>query len=261
MPITITSVRVEWTPLDLSFWNGDSETGGYRILFQPVSDYPAALQATPKQEVMGINSDFIILTDLTQDKNYEIIVVPFNSQGDGLPTPPAAVYVGEAVPTGKPQKVEGIAVSSTEVRLNWKAPEQSMLNGDLLGYKIFYYVTDSPDDPVGGEERKIEEEIEVVPASATSHSLVFLDKYTAYKIEILAFNAAGDGPRSTSINVKTLQGLPSAPSSLKFLDITMQSMLVTWEPPKKKNGDILGYVVTYETTEENDSEFMMPDGI
>lgn len=235
-------------------WNGDSETGGYRILFQPVSDFPTALQATPKQEVMGINSDFIILSDLTQDKNYEIIVVPFNSQGDGLPTPPAAVYVGEAVPTGKPQNVDGNAISSTEVRLNWKAPEQSMQNGDLLGYKIFYLVTESPEDL--NEERKVEEEIEVVPASATSHSLVFLDKHTAYKIEILAFNAAGDGPRSIPINVKTLQGLPSSPTFLTFSDITMQSMLVSWEPPKKKNGDILGYVVTYETTEENDSELI-----
>lgn len=257
MPITTTSVRVHWNSLDKSHWNGDSITGGYRVLFQPISDFPTALQATPKQEIMGISSDSIVLSDLTQDRNYEIIVLPFNSQGNGPASPPVAVYVGEAVPTGQPRGVDGAPVSSTEVRLRWKAPQQQQQNGDLLGYKIFYLVTDSPQELEEG--RKHEEEIEVVPASTTAHSLVFLDKFTEYRIQILAFNPAGDGPRSTPITVKTLQGLPGPPHALNFTDITMQSLRVSWMPPKKRNGDILGYIVTYETTEENDSKFFVKD--
>lgn len=253
VPITTTSVRVQWNSLDKSFWNGDSITGGYRVLFQPISDFPTALQATPKQEIMGISSDSIILSDLTQDRNYEIIVLPFNSQGNGPASPPVAVYVGEAVPTGQPRAVDGAPVSSTEVRLRWKPPQQQQQNGDLLGYKIFYLVTDSPQELEEG--RKHEEEIEVVPASTTAHSLVFLDKFTEYRIQILAFNPAGDGPRSTPITVKTLQGLPGPPHALNFTDITMQSLRVSWQPPKRRNGEILGYIVTYETTEENDSKF------
>lgn len=102
------------------------------------------------------------------------------------------------------------------------------------------------------KDKKLEEEIEVVPASSTSHSLVFLDKYTEYRIQILAFNPAGDGPRSKPITVKTLQGLPGPPINLRFTDITMNSLKVTWDPPKKRNGDIIGYIVTYETTEQNE---------
>lgn len=94
----------------------------------------------------------------------------------------------------------------------------------------------------------------MVPASSTSHSLVFLDKYTEYRIQILAFNPAGDGPRSQPITVKTLQGLPSAPVDLLFTEITMNSLRVSWSPPKKPNGDIIGYIVTYETTEQNESK-------
>lgn len=41
------------------------------------------------------------------------------------------------------------------------------------------------------ENHKFEEEIEVIAASMTTHSLIFLDKYTEYKIQILAFNPAG----------------------------------------------------------------------
>ncbi|XP_055842932.1 protein sidekick isoform X9 [Episyrphus balteatus] len=250
VPITTTSVRVQWNALETSLWNGDSATGGYRILFQQLSDFPAALQATPKQDVMGINQASIVLSDLQQDRNYEIVVLPFNSQGVGPASPPVAVYVGEAVPTGEPRAVDAAPLSSTEVRLRWKPPKQSMQNGDLLGYKIFYLVTSSPQELEEG--RKYEEEIEVVAASATSHSLVFLDKFTEYRIQILAFNPAGDGPRSTPITVKTLQGLPGPPVSLRFEDITMQSLKVSWDSPKMRNGEILGYLVTYETTEENE---------
>ncbi|XP_075219912.1 sidekick cell adhesion molecule [Lycorma delicatula] len=250
VPITTTSVKVEWQAIPEKYWSGDHQTGGYRITFQPVSDFPLSLQATPKQEVQGIQTNRIILNDLTRDRNYEIVVVPFNSQGSGPASPPVAVYVGEAVPTGQPRSVEAEPVSSTEVRLRWQPPQQNQQNGDLLGYKIFYLATDlaqeiSPDD-------KVEEEIEVVPASYHSHSLVFLDKYTKYRIQILAFNPAGDGPRSDPISVKTLQGLPGPPSDLRFSEITMTSLLVSWDPPKKRNGELVGYIVTYETAEQNE---------
>lgn len=78
----------------------------------------------------------MVLTELLQDRNYEIVVVPFNSQGEGPASPPSTVYVGEAVPTGEPRGLEGEAVSSTEVRLRWKPPQQKMQNGELLGYKV-----------------------------------------------------------------------------------------------------------------------------
>ncbi|KAH8387797.1 hypothetical protein KR093_009477, partial [Drosophila rubida] len=250
VPITTTSVRVHWSALETGMWNGDAATGGYRILYQQLSDFPTALQSTPKTDVMGINVNSVVLSDLQQDRNYEIVVLPFNSQGPGPATPPAAVYVGEAVPTGEPRAVDAAPISSTEVRLRWKPPKQSMQNGDILGYKIFYLVTYSPQALDVG--RKWEEEIEVVSATATSHSLVFLDKYTEYRIQLLAFNPAGDGPRSAPVTIKTLQGVPSAPLNLRFSDITMQSLEVSWDPPKFLNGEILGYLVTYETTEENE---------
>ncbi|XP_034671220.1 protein sidekick isoform X8 [Drosophila subobscura] len=250
VPITTTSVRVQWGALETGMWNGDAATGGYRILYQQLSDFAPALQSTPKTDVMGINENSVVLSDLQQDRNYEIVVLPFNSQGPGPATPPTAVYVGEAVPTGEPRGVDATAISSTEVRLRWKPPKQSSQNGEILGYKIFYLVTWSPQPLEPG--RKFEEEIEVVSATATSHSLVFLDKFTEYRIQLLAFNPAGDGPRSAPVTVKTMPGVPSAPLNLRFSDITMQSLEVTWDPPKLLNGEIVGYLVTYETTEENE---------
>lgn len=47
-------MEVSWDPIEEQYWSGDIKTGGYRINFQPVSDFPTALEAIPKEEIMGI---------------------------------------------------------------------------------------------------------------------------------------------------------------------------------------------------------------
>ncbi|KYM76056.1 Protein sidekick [Atta colombica] len=185
VPITTSSVEVHWNMIDEVHWSGDYETGGYRVVYQPVSDFPTPLQATPKEEILGI----------------KVLFYKFN-----------------------------------------------IVNTIHSCCSIFYLVTDSPQDL----EKKQEEEIEVVPASCLTHNLVFLDKYTEYRIQVLAFNPAGDGPRSPPITVRTKQDIPGPPYHLQFNEITMTSLRVSWNPPKLRNGEIVGYIVTYETAEQND---------
>lgn len=57
---------------------------------------------------------------LQRDMNYEVLVVAFNSQGESPPSAPITVYVGEAVPTGKPKNVNAEPVTSTEIRVTWE---------------------------------------------------------------------------------------------------------------------------------------------
>ena len=82
--------------------------------------------------------------------------------------------------------------------------------------------------------------------------------YTNYSISILAFNPAGDGPRTEWTTVKTLEGLPGKPSNLRFTEITMNTLKVEWDDPLKPNGEIVGYLVTYETSEQDESEHNSP---
>ncbi|XP_014211856.1 protein sidekick [Copidosoma floridanum] len=247
VPTTRTSIEVYWDEIDESYWSGDHQTGGYRVLYQ-LTDFSSALSGPPKEEVKGINNTNITLSDLTEDKYYDITVVPFNSEGEGPKSILVRVYVGEAIPTGEPQEVTAEPISSTEVQLKWKPPQANKQNGELLGYKIFYLVTDSPQEL----ENKQEEEIEVVSASNSTHSLVFLDKYTEYRMQVLAFNIAGDGPRSLPITVRTKQAIPGPPQNLQFSNITLTSLRVSWDPPKLRNGEIVGYFVSYQTAVPND---------
>lgn len=125
-------------------------------------------------------------------------------------------------------------------------PEEQEQNGELLGYKIFYR---SEHDPEGTDE------IEVVGASTTSYELLYLDMYTRYIITILCFNPAGDGPKSDPSYVRTLQDLPGPVANLSFTDITMNSLKVVWDSPVRPNGQIVGYLVTYETARPDESKF------
>ena len=196
-PITRTNVHLSWVPLRKSDFNGDAPTGGYIVEYRELTDFPSPIHSYPRVTLKGVHVKEVVLEDLTIGKNYEIIVIPFNSQGSGPASRPVSVYVGEAVPTGAPRDVRAEAVSPTEVRLSWRAPKADQQNGDLLGYKIYYYTMPA--------NKKNVEEIEVVSAAFTSHSLIFLEMYTNYTVAILAFNPAGDGPRSQPIMVQTLQ--------------------------------------------------------
>lgn len=50
------------------------------------------------------------------------------------------------------------------------------------------------------------------------------------------------------------QDVPGPPFNLEFFDITMTSLRVSWEPPKLRNGKVIGYKITYKTTEQNESK-------
>ncbi len=231
---------------------GDAATGGYQIEYRELTDYSAlSAQSAPRVELQGHSQSKIILEDLAIGKNYEILVSPFNSQGTGPASSPVPVYVGEAVPTGAPRALTATALSPTEVRLNWQPPEADRQNGDLLGYKIFYQKLASS---LQDQEKTFEEEIEVVGAGFNSHSLIFLDMYTNYSVSILGFNPAGEGPRSKPVKVRTMQGVPGQPTGLTFSEITMNTLKVGWDEPERPNGEILGYVVAYETAEQDESE-------
>ncbi|XP_050687397.1 protein sidekick-like isoform X4 [Eriocheir sinensis] len=243
IPITTKSVRVEWTPLFPNSWSGDTKTGGYRIKYRQIADIPTAFSLQQKELRDTLARD-IVLEDLQVDTTYEVLVVAFNAQGESPSSAPITVYVGEAVPTGNPKNVIAAPLSSTEIKISWEPPEEEDKNGELLGYKIFYR---SDKDPEGSDE------IEVVGAATTTYELPYLDMYTQYIITILCFNPAGDGPKSEPVYVRTLEDLPGPVANLKFSDITMNSLKVVWDVPTRPNGEVEGYLVTYETAQPDEN--------
>ncbi|KAL8175057.1 UNVERIFIED_CONTAM: Protein sidekick-1 [Gekko kuhli] len=104
-------------------------------------------------------------------------------------------------------------------------------------YPVYYLEADSQNET---------EKVKVLFLPETSIRLKNLTSYTKYLVRISAFNAAGDGPKSSSSQGRTHQAAPGAPSFLAFSEITCSTLNVSWGEPAAANGILQGYRVIYE---------------
>uniref|UniRef100_A0A4X1SKP2 Protein sidekick-2 n=1 Tax=Sus scrofa TaxID=9823 RepID=A0A4X1SKP2_PIG len=177
------------------------------------------------------------LTHLNKHRRYEIRMSVYNAVGEGPSSPPQEVFVGEAVPTAAPRNVAVHGATATQLDVTWEPPPLESQNGDIQGYKIYFWEA---------QRRNLTERVKTLFLAENGVKIKNLTGYTAYMVSVAAFNAAGDGPRSTPTRGQTQQAAPSAPSSVKFSELTTTSVNVSWEAPQFPNGILEGYRLVYE---------------
>ena len=97
-------------------------------------------------------------------------------------------YYSIAVPSSPPSNFSLAAISSISIRASWQLPPGDSQNGIITGYKLFYKKKDSAGSA------------SVVPINSTAtltKDVTWLDKYTEYEFQVLAFTSVGDGPNSS----------------------------------------------------------------
>ncbi len=72
--------------------------------------------------------------------------------------------------------------------------------------------------------------------SATETILHGLKKYTNYNITILAYTSGGDGVPTVALSCHTEQDVPGPPMAVKGVVMSIDSILVSWQPPSEPNG-------------------------
>ncbi|NXB92209.1 SDK2 protein, partial [Vidua chalybeata] len=251
-PHTTTSVLIRWQPPAEDKINGILL--GFRLRYRElVHDslrgfalrglgHPGASWAelTPVYAVHNLSEVSLTqyeLDNLSKHRRYEIRMSVYNAVGEGPPSPPQEVFVGEAVPTGAPQNVAVQAATATQLDVTWEPPPVESQNGDIQGYKIHFWEEQRPN----GSAR-----VKTLFLPETGVKLKNLTGYTSYWVSVAAFNAAGDGPRSPPVKARTQQAAPSAPGSIRFSELTTTSVNVSWEPPPLPNGVLEGYRLVYE---------------
>lgn len=139
-----------------------------------------------------------------------------------------------SVPSSPPQDIRCTPLSSQSLQVSWDAPPDSSLNGILKGYKVIWEnmnaLTESPKT-----ETKITTALTVV-----IHSL---EKYTNYSVQVLASTRAGDGIASSPLHCVTEEDLPEVPAGVKAVVRSATSIIVSWQPPLRSNGNITSYNV------------------
>lgn len=84
-------------------------------------------------------------------------------------------------------------------------------------------------------------DVKITPAlTCTIHGL---DKFTNYSVQVLASTRAGDGVASAPLYCVTAEDLPEVPAGIKAVASSATSIIVSWQPPLKSNGNITHYNV------------------
>uniref|UniRef100_A0A8C7ZBD1 Sidekick cell adhesion molecule 2b n=1 Tax=Oryzias sinensis TaxID=183150 RepID=A0A8C7ZBD1_9TELE len=249
-PHTTTSVLIRWKPPSEEKINGILL--GFRIhyrelLYDRLRNYIHTVNSaftwadlTAPYSVRNLSDSTLThyeLDKLSKHKRYEIRMSVYNTVGEGPTSPPQEVFVGEAVPTAPPQNVAIQSATATQLDVTWDPPPVNAQNGDIQGYKIYFWEFQRKN----GTER-----LRTLFMPEAGVKLKNLTGYTNYMISVAAFNAAGDGPRSSPTRGRTQQAAPSAPSFIHFSELTTTSVNVSWGEPTFPNGIIEGYRLIYE---------------
>ncbi|KPP73215.1 protein sidekick-2-like [Scleropages formosus] len=255
-PHTTTSVLIRWQPPAEERINGILL--GFRVRYRELQ-YDRLRSYT----VRTVNN-------LSKHKRYEIRLSVYNAVGEGPVSSPQEVFVGEAgerdvtfawgrlqipgslrtrgfkadfspvfpsVPTAPPQNVAIQSATATQLDVTWDPPPVEAQNGDIQGYKIYFWEF---------QLRNETERMRILFLPETGVKLKNLTGYTTYMISVAAFNAAGDGPRSAPTRGRTQQAAPSAPSFIHFSELTTTSVNMSWGEPAHPNGIIEGYRLVYK---------------
>ncbi|XP_007455407.1 PREDICTED: neuronal cell adhesion molecule isoform X4 [Lipotes vexillifer] len=163
----------------------------------------------------------------------------------GFAPEPAVVlgHSGEDLPMVAPGNVHVNVVNSTLAEVHWDPVPLKSIRGHLQGYRIYYWKAQSSS---ARNRRHIEKKILTFQGSKTHGMLPGLEPFSHYTLNVRVVNGKGEGPASPDRVFSTPEGVPSAPSSLKIVNPTLDSLTLEWEPPSHPNGVLTEYTLKYQ---------------
>lgn len=242
-PDSSSSIKVAWTPLPSSSWNGVPK--GYMLLYRAANISTLnSSRSLPEQTKILIEDPAATeytLQFLEPDSTYEVIVAAYNEVGQSEFTHVLSATTYEDVPAAAPTNIEAIAESPRSIRVRWDEVPKRQRNGPLLGYKIFYT-----------SENSTPKVLEITGQDQRSALInTGLEPYTTYTIQMAAFTIIGDGTRNEPARlVRTKQDVPGPPVEVIFPLVSPNEVRITWKKPTNPNGEILRYAVEFR---RNDS--------
>ncbi|XP_071071324.1 neuronal cell adhesion molecule isoform X28 [Dasypus novemcinctus] len=163
----------------------------------------------------------------------------------GFAPEPAVVmgHSGEDLPMVAPGNVRVSVVNSTLAEVHWDPVPLKSIRGHLQGYRIYYWKAQSSSKR---SRRHIEKKILTFQGSKTHGMLPGLEPFSHYAVNVRVVNGKGEGPASPDRVFNTPEGVPSAPSSLKIVNPTLDSLTLEWDPPSHPNGILTEYTLKYQ---------------
>ena len=100
-------------------------------------------------------------------------------------------------PTGAPENLLYVNVTTSSFTLTWNAPPPEQQNGDVIGYVVNVTLHNSRSD-----ERS---QLNTVNVTARSFIATYLSQDTRYEASVAAMTRVGIGPSTAPILIKTMK--------------------------------------------------------
>ncbi|XP_053721293.1 netrin receptor DCC isoform X3 [Synchiropus splendidus] len=242
VPVLVSSrfVRLSWRPPE--------ETGGsvqtYGIYYSQ-----DGVERERSVNVSEPESLELTVSNLKPEEGYSFRVIAYNDVGPGESSTPLRITTKPDLQV--PNRVESFradALSPTSVQVSWEPPAQP--NGPVVGYRLLWIETPS------GKEQNVD-------VNGLNYKMEGLNKFTEYRVRVLAINRYGPGAASETVVVTTLSDVPSAaPQNITLEVVLSRSVKVSWQPPPHgtHNGLISAYKIKYRKTgRRGDQEAIEPN--
>ncbi|XP_055115287.2 contactin-3 [Symphalangus syndactylus] len=235
---------ITWDPVPEELQNG--EGFGYVVAFRPlgVTTWIQTVVTSPDTPRYVFRNESIV-----PYSPYEVKVGVYNNKGEGPFSPVTTVFSAEEEPTVAPSQVSANSLSSSEIEVSWNTIPWKLSNGHLLGYEVRYWN--------GGGKEESSSKVKVA-GNETSARLQGLKSNLAYYTAVRAYNSAGSGPFSATVNVTTKKTPPSQPPGNVVWNATDTKVLLNWEQVKamENESEVTGYKVFYRTSSQNNIQVL-----
>ncbi|KAK6176500.1 hypothetical protein SNE40_014772 [Patella caerulea] len=187
------------------------------------------------------------LTNLKPGAGYLFRVRAMNRYGLGAPSQPSAVIqIPSDIPKKAPDNVGGGGGKVGDLRISWTPMNKEDLNGNNLGYTVYWRKKPTQSSESKWEERRVNGAENGEFFYTVGDENFYLD----YEVRVRAFNEIGAGNLSDIVTIKSAEALPTGTPRSVFSDsFNSTALMVYWKPVtdtrSEMKGKLIGYKINY----------------
>lgn len=188
------------------------ELQGFRL------QYSWADEEKPNIYDLTKNDNHFTVTNLLKGATYTFRLCAINKAGFGEEMV-KKIITPEEVPSGFPQNLRVVGLTTSTTDLSWDPPIITQRNGKMILYTVLYHDINSPKQLTN-------------TTNETQITLSSLKPDTTYDIRVKAHTSKGQGPYSPSIQSRTMPVDQVFAKNFRVKAVMKTSVLLSWEVPE-----------------------------
>ncbi|XP_077190195.1 receptor-type tyrosine-protein phosphatase F isoform X7 [Paroedura picta] len=184
------------------------------------------------------SDDHYTVTNLYKGATYIFKLAAKNRAGAGEEYE-REITTPEEVPSGFPQNLRVVGLTTTTTKVTWKPPLVAERNGKITNYTVVYRDINSQQNMTN-----VTKEMSII--------LTNLKPDTTYDIKVRAHNSKGSGPLSPSIQSRTMPVEQVFAKNFRVSAVMKTSVLLSWEVPESYKSPVLFQILYNGQTVEVD---------